>query len=73
MTCDRCDQPIAGTAADPICITGLGTHHYACMQASWRDHNRAEEARQEATMERRSAAQKARRTRPESGPAPEKV
>lgn len=58
--CDRGGEPAAGTAQDPICCTSLGTHHYRCMRAAWRDHHLAQEARLEAATARRSAAMKAR-------------
>jgi len=60
MICDRCQTPIAATSADPVCITSLGTHHYPCMRAAWRDHGLSQAARQEAAAARRSAAARAR-------------
>jgi len=61
--CDRCGEPIAGTAVDPIHVTSLGTHHEACMRLAWRDHYQAQVDRQEASRARRSASQKARRAK----------
>lgn len=58
--CDRCDKPIAGTPADAIHITSLGTHHEACMRAAWREHDAGNIERKAASRERRSVAMKAR-------------
>jgi len=59
-TCDRCGKHIAGTPADPIHVTSLGTHHEACMRLAWREHEQAKVDRKQASSARRSAAAKAR-------------
>lgn len=60
MKCSHCGEPIAGTAADPVHATSLGTHHAACMRQAWAAKEGAEQARKDAGRAKRSAAMKTR-------------
>ena len=60
MNCDRCQKSIAATADDPMCVTSLGTHHYECMRAAWREVRELESKQREESRERRSKAMKER-------------
>ena len=60
MICDRCEKPIGVTSDDPACVTSLGTHHYECMRAAWRESQEKESKEREESRERRSKAMKER-------------
>lgn len=60
MICDRCQKSIATNANDPACVTSLGTHHYECMRAAWRESQEKETKEREESRERRSKAMKER-------------